>query len=472
MISSFFGLETAKRALQSQQAALNVTGHNIANANSLGYTRQIAVLNATAAFTFQNMGRTTQIGTGVNLDQITRSREFFIDSQLRNETSSQQYWTTRNTALNTIQGIMNEPTDNSLRNDMDAFWNAWSELSTDPESLPARTVVMAKANSLVESFHNISTSATEISQNLNNTIAVQIKQINTFVSQIADLNDQIYRAESSGGNPNDLKDKRDLVIDELSEIISVKVDDLASGFSVTIGDPVTGTKVVDGKTVNLLTDFTGDTLNLSTAKGSLLAALEIRGDASGVGGYIQDFMSQFDELALGIATAVNALHTSGQDLQQVQGEEFFDTAVPIKASNIKLNASIVGDVSKIAAASIAADINPGDGSIALKISSLSEGWAATASPFLPSTASSFAAFYTSSIVQIGVDVQKAESMQSMKDAVVAQLANQRDSVSGVNLDEEIINLTKYQKSFAAAARVVTMMDDLLDTIINGMGITR
>ena len=183
----------------------------------------------------------------------------FIDNQLRNETSSQQYWTTRNTSLDTIQGILNEPSENSLRNDMDAFWNAWSVLSTDPESLPARTVVMSKANSLVESFHNISISATEIGQNLNGTIAVQIKQINTYATQIADLNAQIYQAESTGGNPNDLKDKRDMAIDELSKIISVKVDDAAGGFSVIVGDPLTGTKVVDGNTPpNLLTDFTGD----------------------------------------------------------------------------------------------------------------------------------------------------------------------------------------------------------------------
>lgn len=512
MVSSFFGLETARRALQTQQIGLDVAGHNISNANTSGYTRQIANLKTTNPATIYNNGREMQVGSGVTVGQISRARDTFVDRQVRFEMSKQQYWTSKQEALQNIEAMLNEPTENSLRTDLDRFWNSWSDLSKDPESLAARTVVKERAISLVNSFQNISQHVDETQQNIDNTIRLQIKQINDYAKELAALNQQIVQQEANGGSPNDLYDQRDMVIDGLSKLVNVKIveksitNSSAKQVSVIIGDSAASPPqvLVNGGMVNLLKEYSipakegesfatlawengsnsesvdqwGNTIKLGNTTGSLLASIETRGDQNGAKGYLADFMAQIDTLASGVASAVNELHMQGQDLNGDTGVAFFESSTltaPISASTIRLNQDIYNDSSKIAAAANdTSGVNTGDGSIAQDISSLAEGWSALISRGIagPVSASSFGAFYVAGISKIGADVQQAERMQEMQSALVTQVTNQREAVSAVSLDEEMVNLVKYQKSYGAAARMVTVIDSLLETIINGMGLTR
>lgn len=523
MNSTFFGLELSRRALESQQVALNITGHNIANANTQGYTRQIANLKATTPDSIPITGRNLSLGTGVSLDTITRARDGFVDRQYRWETSKQQYWTARQDSLSKVEGILNEPSDNSLSNDMNKFWTAWSDLSKAPENMGARSVVREQALSLTDSFHNISQQITDMKGNMDATIKVQITQINTYGKQIKDLNDQIKRAEVSGDNPNDLRDIRDNLVDELSKIVSVRVvetkdasftDREVNNFKVLIGNENSSNNIlVDNSTVRLLKeppsqkmingyssaqvtwsddpDIANPTeVDLGIKLGTLSANIEIRDQ------YLNEFRAQFDTLAQGIANAMNALHQTGQGLisEGASGINFFtdgtSSSTPpdlpvVTASNITLNSIIAQDVNRIATGALSATATAGDGSIAQGISSLSTGWnalktqissgrfdpAGGGAQMNPVSATSFGDFYGANVAQMGVDVQQATRMKAGEDVLVTNITNQRESAKGVSLDEEMTNLVMFQKSYSAAARLVTMMDSMLETIMN-MGITR
>lgn len=540
MTSTFFGLETARRALSAQQAALNITGHNVSNANTAGYTRQIVNLTATTPYTTTSLtGRNLSLGTGVTLDTVTRARDAYVDRQFRQETSKQQYWAGRQDSLQKIEEILNEPSENSLHSDMDNFWNAWSDLSKNPENMGARSVVRERALTLTESFHHLAQQVSDMRENLNSNVKVQIHQINTYGQQIKDLNDQIKRAEVGGDNPNDLRDKRDLLVDELSKIVSVRVvetrdpafkDRDVSSFKVIIGNEnsTENNTLVDDSTVRFLEEpapqkmifgynsaivvWSDDKnpvkkeVDLGTKLGTLAANIEVRDKD------LPKFAEQFDQLAQGIASAVNALHQIGQGLtaEGVIGINFFtDGSNPasssppdlpvVTAATISLNFEVENDLNRIATGTIPLDdsttpathtldangnplVTVGDGSIAMALSSLAGGWDSLKSLIAagkfgavdqtPVSGASFNDFYSANVAQMGVDVQQAERMTEGQDVLVTHLTNQRESFSGVSLDEEMTNLVMYQKSYSAAARMVTMMDELLDKIVNGMGITR
>lgn len=509
MNSTFFGLELSRRALEAQQTALDITGHNIANANTQGYTRQIASLRATTPDSIPNLGHNISLGTGVTLDYIGRARDSFVDRQYRWESSKQGYWGTQQDMLQKVEGMFNEPSDNSLSSDLNNFWNAWSDLSKDPENMGARSVVRERALALTDSFHHTAQQISDKQGDIEANVKVQVHQINNYADQIKSLNDQIKRAEVAGDNPNDLRDSRDQLVDELSQIVSVRVvetkdpkftDRSVNNYKVIIGDENSpDNTLVDDSTVRHLIDppplsggvsqvqwedKAGTSVALGNEMGQLGANLELRDN------YLVKLGKQFDTLAQGVVDAVNQIHKTGQGLSASTGIDFFTmtqangtegavtaSAANITASNIRLNSVISSDLSQIATGKITTPVAVGDGSVAQALSTLATGWSAltdlSSTPIASlSSSSSIGDFYGASIAQLGVDVQQANRMKSGEDVLVTHISNQRESYSGVSLDEEMTNLVKFQKSYAAAARMVTMMDDMLNTIVNGMGITR
>lgn len=536
MLSTFFGLELARRGLEAQQIALDVTGHNIANSNTTGYTRQIANLQATTPNLIAGLGKQVSIGTGVTLDDILRARDDFVDRQFRLETSKQEYWSSKADVLSKIQDIFNESSDDSISGDLSKFWTAWSDLSKNPENSGARSVVKERALALTDSFHHVAQQLEDMKSEMDDNVRVQISQINGYAEQIKNLNNQIKRAEVAGDNPNDLQDQRDKLVDELSKIVNVKVveqrdpgfkDRMVNSYAVIIGDESTAPPqyLVNDSEVNLLAKppakgadglpyatvtwgsgpQAGQVVELGKTAGTLQANIEMRDN------YLVSTLNQFNTLAQGIANAMNALHQTGQGTTAETGTigiDFFtdgtNTSVPpalptVTAANISLNSVLLNDVSRIATGTIPIDsgppathsvdpntglplVNSGDGSVASAIATLANGWASLQTQINagrfgavgtnPVPATSFIDYYSANTAQMGVDVQAAERMSSGQGVLVNHLANQRESISGVSLDEEMTNLVKFQKSYAASARLVTMMDDMLDTIVNGMGVTR
>ncbi len=505
MRSTFFGLQIGYKALAAQQSALDVTGNNIANANTTGYSRQIPTLVATPPYMINGMtGHKLSFGSGSAVDTVLRARDQFIDRQYRWETTKQQYWEGQRTSFSQIEGILNEPAKDSLRTDMDKFFTAWGTLANDPENSGSKAVVQQRALALADTFHHISQQLTDLKNNLDNNISVEVKQINDYAQQIAQLNDQIKKGEVGGASLNDLKDKRDSIIDELSKLVNVQViesqdpnftDRNVGIVKIVIGDEAKTPQqvLVDDGNSYKLNDYVkgadpgvvtwatgpaaGQTLEFGDKLGMLQSNLDMRNND------LPEFMKDFDTLANKFAEAVNTIYKDAFTAAEQgdgthDGGQFFTSSSggTITAANITIAPTINADSSNIRAGLPSTPPNPQDGTLAKEISSLLTGWTTRTSAFASDTnlagAKSIEDFYGTMVATLGVKSQTATRMKSGQDVLVNSMYNQREQVSGVSLDEEMTNLMRFQKSYAAAARVVTMMDDLLDKVVNGMGVTR
>ena len=231
-ISTFMGLETNKRGLTAQQTSLYTVGHNISNANTVGYTRQRVNLEATHGF--PGVGRNApmmpgHLGTGVTSQSITRVRDAFVDKQFRQETNNLGYWAQRTDAISQMEDIMAEPSAYGLNAAYDEFYTAWQNLANSPSSSAARQVVYTKASHLASSFNYMNKQMTQVQSNLKLESLNTVDKVNSILEQIAGLNNQIKQVEPNGYIPNDLYDARDVLIDELSQYMPVSTENTYSG---------------------------------------------------------------------------------------------------------------------------------------------------------------------------------------------------------------------------------------------------
>ena len=232
MVSTFHGLETARRALNTQQAALLTTGHNIANANTPGYTRQRVNMTTTEAYPSVGINRPQipgQIGTGVKIGDVQRIRDSFIDTQYRTETSKLGYWQAKAEQLSQMESIMNEPSEIGLANILDDFWSSLQDLASQPQDNGTRSVVRQNGIALAETFNYISSSLQSVQKNYRNELYIGEKNVNSILRQINQVNKQIGSVEPHGYLPNDLYDERDRLVDELSTMVNVRIERKSSG---------------------------------------------------------------------------------------------------------------------------------------------------------------------------------------------------------------------------------------------------
>jgi flagellar hook-associated protein 1 FlgK len=271
------------RALDAQQTALNVTGQNVANASTVGYTRQTANFQQTPSQSVILGGASISVGTGVSVNSITRARDSYLDGQYREQTSIQQYWGEQETALQNLQGVVNEPSDTALSGDMTNFFNAWSDLANDPQDMGARSVVEQQALTLTDNFHNMAQQISSLQTSADNNVQNEIHQINEYASQIQSLNKQIQTQQAVGVTPNDLLDQRDNIVDELSKIVNVTVteqpnssDSMLTDYSVAIGgDPSKGIApqmLVSNSVVNTLVDPIANSASATLATGQTVSS--------------------------------------------------------------------------------------------------------------------------------------------------------------------------------------------------------
>jgi flagellar hook-associated protein 1 FlgK len=508
--------------LFTQQAALQTTGHNIANANTKGYTRQ--VVNMVAANPLEAVGlmRSTvpgQMGQGVEFDHIDRIREGFLDKQFYNENKSLGEWTTRKDTLGKLEAIMNEPSDTGVRKVIEGFWNAWQDLSKEPENLTARAALKEKALALTDAFNHTSNQLNDLSVNLTENIDVKVKEANTILSQVTSLNNEIFRVEGLGNAANDLRDQRDLMVDNLSKIVNVSVTDSANGYNIKMGniDLVNGIDVsstlsaqsvanaVSSKDLNsggiygLVVSrdqyiasykFQFDSMVKSLVQGQVSVTLP-KGTVVPEGtvinqktykGTIEQRTLAADEKAT--VNGINGLHQLGytMDNPPQSGIPFFTLkagATEFNAGSITLNPDIVNKVGNIAASSRvftdtdgSVKVVKGNNDIALSLA----GFRNQKFDFDPSsngtpllTNGTFDEFFRAVVGQLGVQSQEATRQNTNQQILVDQVDARRQSVSGVSLDEEMANMIKFQHAYNAAAHVMTTFDQMLDKVINNMG---
>ena len=346
MTNIFLGLEIAKRGIMVHQTSLNITGHNISNVNTEGYSRQIGNIITNSPWHAPIMtggSRVGQIGTGSDMLTIMRMRDAFIDAQMRNELRATGYWNYTYQGLSQIESIINEPSEDGLRGALDEFWSAWQNFTVNAENSAERTALAQKGMAVSDTFRHMYSQFRALQSDLNDTVKIKVDEINVLATSIADLNYQIKVVETSGKQPNDLYDRRDLLIDQLSTIIDAKVYfDEGGNLSIQCGGR-TLVQGVDTSKLMVKTDHEGmhmvawaDTGQRTLIRsGDLKGILDLRGKTSldaeanvhDYKGTIPDLINKLNSMAQTIVETVNSLHRGGYSLNNKttipDGTDFF-----------------------------------------------------------------------------------------------------------------------------------------------------
>ncbi len=332
MSSTFLGIEIAKRSLAAHQRALDVTGHNIANANTEGYSRQRVKLEATdpdypASMTSPQMAG--QIGTGVTIAEIERVRDIFLDNRIESEMQTSGYWEALYDKLHRIELIYNEPSDSSIRNLLNEFWQSLQELANNPEELKIREIVRQRGISLAEGIQHTYKQLLGLRNNINDEVVDLVNQMNDYGGQIAQLNGQIKKVENEGRNPNDLLDKRELLLEKLSRLASIKIERSdPDDFKVSVGGKVfvqrdhfhplaTMKDMKNDKMAKIYWPEIGDEVFFTN--GEVKALLDARDT------FVNDYhIARLDEYTIFLIDSFNELHRAGFGLRGSTKIDFFE----------------------------------------------------------------------------------------------------------------------------------------------------
>ncbi len=471
-------LETGKVALNAQKLALEVTGENITNVNTPGYSRQTTILE-TAPTTLE---RGFPLGSGVEVAAVQRTYDAFLARQINSQNAINGQGQSSNAALQRVQTLFNEFTTSGLGQSLQGFFNAWQDLTANPQGVPERQAVLSQGQQVVDNFHNISTSLNGVKNDMDFSLSGTISTMNNSLQQIATLNREIKVVEiQSGGNANEMRDQRDLLIRQLSQSVGVTFAEQPDGqVNVTLpnGDAlVTGDKAA---TFSLQPNAANSGYNdvMLTPPGSVAAINETTYLESAItpGGTIAGsltirdtkvnrYLSDLDELAANLATQVNTVHAAGFGLTGAQNNFFTPpasappVASPGYSASIALNISSVNDVAAADADPTTAS-GPGNNVNAQNIADIYNKPVAMSSGTM-----TLESFYNALVGKVGVDVQKSGQAETQSSGVLQQLDNLRESNSGVSLDEELSNLVKYQKAYEGAAKLINVGTDMLDTVI-------
>ncbi|MGI6128471.1 MAG: flagellar hook-associated protein FlgK [bacterium] len=465
-MGTFFGIEIGRRGVMAQQRALETTGHNVANSSTKGYSRQEVILSTTSPFSYPGMG-VGQRGTGVQAQGIRRIREDFLDYQYRNEVQSLGRWEVRQNTVEKLEAIFNEPSDQGLSKLLSRFFDGWQNVARNPDTEGARSALRQEGMALADAFRHLASQINDLKADTCSSIVVRVNEINSLTRQIRDLNAQIVKAESGNMAANDLRDRRDLLLDQLARVVPIQVEEDGFGaVSIVVRDHT----LLSGQKINELSaDAASGKVTWpdgaeyrfgSQPYGELEGLLEaVREDATNPG-LIQNYEERLDTLAKSIIEKVNDLHKQGVGLEGDTDLEFF---VGSGAGSIQINPDLAGSdgLSKIAAAS--ADGAPGDGSNALLIAQLRHQAALNG-------IATFGDYYSALVAELGVQGQEAQRMVENQEILASEIDNRRQAVSGVSLDEEMVNMIRFQQAYNASARLITAVDEMLEVLISRTGL--
>ena len=555
--NTFSILNTAKLGLLSQQLAIEVTGQNISNVQTEGYSRQEVNFEATNPRSF-SLG---QIGTGVRVAGIERSHDEFLYSQILGEGDTLGRFKVKKDVFDQLEILLSESGGQSLNQTLSQFFNGVQDVSSNPTGFPERSNLVAEGQNLASVFNNLGESFFQIQQNLDATISVEVNRINSLTQEIAALNKSIHANEPTTFSANDLRDKRDQKVKDLSEIIDLNFVDESDGqISITLGD---GTPLVLHSTAFelatspngnnksfvdvLVLDGAGNSTNITSSitGGSIKGYLEMRDTE------VENLSDKIDRLAAGFIQEFNKVHQQGFAIDGSTGNNFFNpspatvltnvnntgsatlTATNGDPSNISVDkyeitvtssnsfslsnlttganegtfsftpgssfslangfaatisgSAAVGDKFKLSVSqgaarnfSVSSGVLSNSSKIAAGLNSSTDGANALAlvdlqsklvfdSVTLDSAGSgtfTFNEFYSSLVSNVGIQSFSSRSIYSQQEGILLQLDTRRESVSGVSIDEEMINMIKFQQAYNAAARLISVVDELLDTVIS------
>lgn len=493
-------LSVARTALGAQQAVIQTAGHNIANVQTEGFSRQRVELAPNNAQRWSY----GSVGTGVVIDNVRRARDELLDVGVRQEAGGEAAAGTRKELLSAVEGVLGEPSETGLASAMDAFWSSWSDLATMPASQAARHVVVQRAGAAATTLNTFDARLSELRTQTTLRLDNTLDEANGLATQIAQLNGRIVAVEAGGSREaSDLRDQRDLAIDKLAKFGDVHALPRADGsVQVTFGTHT----LVDGITAKQLVrtsdPFGNVALAFADAPGRPLQPLggSTQAMVEFLNRDLRGTQDQLDAVANALARTVNAVHGQGRDAAGTAPPDFFvnkatgafDAAaspfavVPadgaVTARTIGVNAALVAEPGRVATSSDTT--RPADNDVALALAGLRTtatavvGGAATPTAFvlpdrtgvpgalLPATAPiTFADFYRATASGLAVRVQDADADATVHATLAEQARGRRDAVTGVNVDEELTTLMRAQQAYAAAAKIVSAADEMMKTVL-------
>lgn len=501
MPSTFFGLTIATSGLYTAQAALNTTAHNISNEKTTGYTRQVANQQAqTALRAYTTYG---MLGSGVEVTSVSQIRDAYYDIKYRNNAALLGEQTVKYNYLLQIEDVLNEEkVETGFTTEYENFFNALNDLKNNASSNVIRDEVVNYASSLADFLNGAVTTLTKLQQEMNTEISNKVDQINTLSEQIASLTKQINTIELSGATANDLRDRRAVLLDNLSAIVPIEVNEEVSAngktdFSVkvegyTLVDNfnakslkvVSRTDKVNSTDITGLYDIyinydeatgTGTKLDVqsSVSTGELRALFDLRDgnngevDSSNPSSEAVNFkgipyyLQSMNEFITALATEFNNVHSTGYNLYGDSTEDI-DFFVIDSYGRLSVNQDIVKDVSLMAASKNPIQDGAGDGSLAEELYQLKDA------KIINNTTSQE---YLKSIVSdAAIDTKKSKTFYSYYTNIQNTVKNQRLSISGVDTDEESVNLVKFQEAYNLSAKMIQVMSEIYDKLINETGV--
>lgn len=443
MSGIFNTINVANKGLQASQTALHTTGHNISNANTEGFSRQRVELKASLAYTLGGVG---QLGTGVKMENIIRVVDDYVNKQIRQENSTLSKFAVKSEVMEQLEVIFNEPSDTGLNFNLGEMFDSWQELSKNPESLNSKTIVVEKSKTFAQTLNHIANQLSSLKEDTEEQISKNVDDLNSIVKQLDSLNTQIFNISVKGHMPNDLLDQRDLLLKDLSSIADFQASyDNFGRVKISLG----GQTILDenGQKEVGLADIQ------SVAKGKIAGYKEALSE-------LDKEIENLNDFAKTMADAINDAHGSSL---------FTDTDgnTNINAFNIKVSEEIQNDNSKINAG---LDINNpdapvGDGSRALIIARLRNEKLQ-----FSNGENTIEGAYNDIVTKVGISKEQADNMVANQEVLLDQLILRRESTSGVSIDEEVSNIIKFQKSYEANARVIAVLAEMLDVLINRTGV--
>ncbi len=462
-------LNIAKSALFAQQSAMNVVNHNIANANTPGYSKQEIQFRSIPGISTGN----GVFGRGVDSSSVRQRQASFADARIQQESAKLGKWSASRSILEQVETLFTGAGESDLNAAMNDFFNAWEDLSGNPESVEFRGQLLQKSQALTGKFHELNNSLTNIKANLNKEIKSSVDQVNNILQQVEGLNDTIEATELRGDRANDLRDQRTVLLRQLSGIIKIDVHEQPTG-AVQIshkglllldrGSRIPLEATTAAKNGEVYTEITVNGKATSFEDGELGGLLDVRNNL------IPSYQDDLNSIAKGLVEHVNEQHEIGFGTDGSTGLSFFNPN-GLTAGNIDLNQDLLDSPEKIATAAGTHDYvngtsesnGVGDNSIARKIAQL------RGVTLLNNNSATFEDVYSNLYANVGFDTSEAKQNEDAHNLLVQQLDNYRDSLVGVSVDEELADLMKFQNNYAAAAKLITTANDSMKTLLSIVG---
>jgi flagellar hook-associated protein 1 FlgK len=464
-VSTFSGLSTALTGLQAARRGLDVTGQNIANANTEGYTRQRVQQESIGAPTTPALWSTYDgPGQGVQVTGVQRLNDDFLTARARTEASTLAEMTGRQATLAGVESAFGEPGDTGWASQLSDLWSAWHDVANRPGDLASRSQLLARTSTAADGLRSAYTKLDAQWTAQREQLAASVESVNATAANVAELNQAILRSTQAGIPANELADQRDLLITQLAKATGAVarpgadgvVDVYLGGIALVRGNQAETLQLTGAASMTDFRSGSSPAVSISFVTSGMTAA--VGGDAGArveaLGTTIPGYADRLDDVTASLRDAVNAAHTAGYDLDGNPGTNMFDPAATAKDIT-----GLLTDPRKVAASLQAPSPNPSlDGSNAAALAEIGRG------------ASSPDATYRQLVVDLGAAAQTANRRTEIQSVVADESEAAREAAAGVNTDEEMVNLLSYQRAYEAAARVITSIDEALDVLINRTGL--